>query len=49
MNVQIHGDAAFPGQGIVAESLLLGKLPSYNPKGTIHLTVTNQLGYTTFP
>jgi 2-oxoglutarate dehydrogenase E1 component len=44
--VLIHGDSAFPGQGIVAETLNLGRLPGYNSGGTIHIIVNNQLGFT---
>jgi probable 2-oxoglutarate dehydrogenase E1 component DHKTD1 len=45
--VQLHGDAAFSGQGIVAESLGLSGLPHYGAGGTIHLIVNNNIGYTT--
>ncbi len=49
VNVQVHGDAAFPGQGVVAETLLLGWLRGYSAGGSVHLVVNNQLGYTTYP
>lgn len=47
LNFQIHGDAAFAGQGIVAESLMLSKLENYSCGGTVHMILNNQLGFTT--
>ncbi len=47
--VLLHGDAAFPGQGVVAETLNLQSLAGYSTGGTIHLITDNQVGFTTDP
>ena len=49
LNVQIHGDAAFAGQGVVYEALTLTNLADYNVNGSVHIICNNFIGFTTLP
>ena len=49
LGIAVHGDAAFCGQGVVAETFNMSNLTAYRTKGTIHIVTNNQIGYTANP